>query len=288
MSSKFNQMKQTDEEQVRKAVPMPIQKAKVIQTPDHGHGDGDGRGYHQVYVKLYYDDSQERATVLTGKQGDVSIPEEGDDVYVMFGASDKPLVLGSFYPVDDEYGDPNLESVPEYEAGDRIIGNNSGSYMAIRDDGTIEIITDEYKPVNIDRQSAFAHLTTSQVIPGDDAYYKVEYDLEEDDFEDLFDPTTHDMTVRHDGAYEIDATVAFDSPGQSNRYTLAVYVNGTQEKRKSRQSTNNRELSLDVSADLRLDAGDVVDIRIRQNSGADKALVGSEQTSDFTIERRGI
>lgn len=288
MTSKWNQMKETDEEQVRKAVPMPVQKAKVIQVPDHSHEEGEARGYHQVYVKLYYDQSQERATVLTGKQGDVSLPEEGEDVYVLFGAADKPLVLGSFYPVDDEYGDPNLENVPEYSEGDRIIGNGSGSYFGIRDDGSIEILTEGTKPVNIHFQASVTYLGTDQTVAGDDTYYIVQYDTKESDPEDLFDTSTHEFTPRHDGWYEAEASCEIPAAGQNNRYTLAIFVNGTLEKRKSRQSAVNQELSLDVKLNKELEADDVVDARIKQDSGSSKTIAGLSETTEFTIERKGI
>jgi hypothetical protein len=283
MTSKFNQMESTDKEEVRRATPLPIQKAKVIRTPSHPTENG----YHQVYVKLYYDDSRQRAIVTMGKQGDVSIPEEGEDVFVLFGAADKPVVIDSFYPVDDEFGNKN-ENVPDYEPGDRIIGNSSGSHLAIRNDGTIEIVTDENQAVNIDRQSAIAHITTTQSIPGDDNYYVVEFDTEEDDKEDLFDPSTHDMTLKHGGAYDVDASVTFQTPGQNNRYTIAIYVNGQQEKRRSLQSSVNAEISPTISMERRLDAGDVVDIRIRHDGGGSRDLEGSKEASEFAIKRNGI
>lgn len=131
--AKFNQMQKTDGDTVRKETPMPVQKAKVVQVPDHPSDDG----YHQVYVKLYYDQSQTRATVLAPTQGDVNVPEEGEDVMVLFGAADKPIVLGSFYPTDDKFGEPNEDLVPEYEEGDRIIGNGTG-YIRIDKDGSID------------------------------------------------------------------------------------------------------------------------------------------------------
>lgn len=286
MVNKVSQMSATDEEQVRRSVPMPVKKAKVVRTPDHP----DEKGHHQVYVKLYEDESQERVAVLTGMQGDVSIPSEGEDVMVLFRSADKAVVLGTMYPVDDVRGEPNEELVPDYEEGDRIIGNVSDSHLAIRADGTIEITTEGVKPINVDRQNASVYLSSAQTVAGDDAYDIVGFDTVIDDAQNLFDAQNNQMVLNHGGTYTVNASVAISDSGQANRYSLAVFINDTEFKRVSQQSTNNKELSVSVRTVINesLSPDDKIDIRVRQDSGTDRDLDGSRVTSEFSITRMAL
>jgi hypothetical protein len=273
-----------DEVATQRETPSPLQKARVVSVNDHPEEDG----FHTVRVRVYGSPSEQvfTAPVLTPHKGDVTVPERGDDVAVMFGPNDKPWMIGFWY-ASDRVADGTL-TLPDYEEGDRIIGNGSNSFMSISNDGTITIKTGGDQAIDIDRQDAIAYLSTAQSIPGDDQFYKIEFDTVEHDENDLLDLSTHDATLLHGGAYSIASTVAIPSPGQNNRYTITVYVNGVRKKRKSRQSAVNEELSLDIELNQRLSSGDVVDIRIRQNSGSSKSLNGTSETSVFNIEREGV
>lgn len=175
-------------------------------------------------------------------------------------------------------------SVPDYDMPE---GLGPGDFALVAP-GSVRIGTDGYGPINIDHQSATAYLGTDHDVADDGNYHIIEFDTVESDPEDLFDPSSHNFTVRHDGVYEVNATIEIPAPGQQNRFTLSVYRNGTLTKRKSRQSSVDEPLSLDVEYNKRLDAEDVIDIRLLQNSGSPKTVDGTQETSAFNIERKGI
>lgn len=120
-----------DPEAIHAEVPLPIQKARVLDA----NGMPEEDGFHTVRIKVYGDEAPYVAPVLTPMHGSVWVPEEGTDVAVLFGDSDKPWVIGSWYAVDRiDKGDIDL---PEYTPGDIILGNENG-YIAVRADGTVE------------------------------------------------------------------------------------------------------------------------------------------------------
>lgn len=118
----------------QKDVPLPIAKAKVLESPDHPDEDG----FHTVRIRVYGDSAPYVAPVLAPMFGSVWVPKEGTDVAVLYGASDKPWVIGAWYPLDRvEDGEVDL---PDYESGDIIVGNEEG-YVAVRNDGSVEVPT---------------------------------------------------------------------------------------------------------------------------------------------------
>ncbi len=282
MTSKFNQAARTEPEAVRRSMPLPLQKATVVQSPSHP----DESGFHQVFVELAQNDSQERALVLAQKDGDVSVPEIGERVIVGYAQGEKPIVLGSYYPVADEQNESNADQIPVYESGERIIGNSSGSYIGIRDDGTIDIVTEGTQPIQIDTQAASVSLGNDQTVPGDNTWVTVDFDTVECDREELFDGPH--FTVRHEGQYFIHSMVEVPEAGQNNRYQIGIFIDNELEKVRSYQSSVNAELSLGVSAIRRIEDDTRIDIRVRQDSGSDKILDGSQLTSEFAIERNGV
>lgn len=118
-----------DPQHTQKDVPLPVQKAKVLDA------DGQpGGGFHTVRIRVYGDGAAYQAPVLTPMFGSVWVPEPGTDVAVIYGNSDKPWVIGSWYPRDRvEDGDVDL---PDYEPGDIILGNENG-YIGVEADGTV-------------------------------------------------------------------------------------------------------------------------------------------------------
>jgi hypothetical protein len=260
---------------------MPISKARVKSVNDSANG-----GLHTVKLSVYNSNTEEEAPVLMPTQGCVWLPKEGDDVAVMFSKEGKPWVIGSWYAVD-RLDSGNVE-LPDYEEGDLRLGNSTGSHVTIESDGTINIVSVDNESINIDKQSAVVYHSTAQTIPNNDTYYKVEFDTIESDEEDLYDETNHQYVLKHDGDYRFTATLMFPTAGQNNRYTLAIFINGVEEKRRSFQSSVNAEMSLDVSLDKRLNAGDEISVYIKQNSGSDRDINGSSKTNDFILQRKGI
>lgn len=275
-----------DEVATQREMPTPVQKAKVVGVEDHP----DENGYHTVRIRVYGEpDSQYfRAPVVVPHKGDVTIPERGDDVLVMFGPNDKPWIIGFWYALDRAQDDLDTIEVPEYDEGDRIIGNGSGSFVKIAEDGHIEIVTEGNQRVDIDYQSAASALTTDFDVPGDDTYYQIPYDSAEDNVEGIFDASTGKMTTLADGLYRTTASLEFPTPGQNNSYTLAIFVNGNEEKRTSRQSSVNEPMSVQVQTSKRLNPEDTVEIRVKQDSGTTRTVLGDRVTTEFNIRRVGI
>lgn len=270
-----------DSEHTSKDVQLPISKARVLSVSDSSEN-----GSHTIEISVYNTNTKEQAPVLMPTQGCVWLPKEGDDVAVMFSKEGKPWVIGSWYAADRlNSGNVNL---PEYEQGDLRLGNATGSHVTINNDGSIRIETDGTQPVNIDKQSAVVYNSTAQTIPNDDTYRKVEYDTIDSDLENLYDISNHQYVLKHGGDYRVEASLMFPNGGQNNRYTIGIFLNGNEIKRKSFQSSVSLEMSISVSVDKRLNAGDVLDVRVRQNGGSDKVINGSSKTNDFIIQRKGI
>lgn len=273
-----------DRGHTKKDVPMPVTKAKVMASYDHPEGNA----FHTVRVRVYGDGATYTAPVLAPMFGSVWVPKEGEDVAVIFGESDKPWVIGAWYPLDRvEDGRVDL---PDYEAGDIRVGNHTGSHITVHDDGHITIETGEVKdPIDIGFQRASARMDGPQDIDGDENFYKVEFDVFDSNVDyGIFDSENYTMTALTDGHYHINASIGIPDPGQNNRYDLAVFVNGSQNKLSVDQSANNITMTSEVQTHANLEKGDVVDIRVAQNSGNIKEICGKEKTCEFSIDRRGI
>mgnify|MGYP000152577435 CR=1 FL=1 len=265
-----------------KDVPLPVQKAKVMAAGDHPEDDA----FHTVKIRVYGDQAPYIAPVLTPVFGSVWIPKEGQDVAVIFGDSNKPWVIGAWYPLDRvEDGEVDL---PDYEEGDIRLGNESGSGITVHNDGHISIVTDGTERVDVDHQSASVYLGTNYSLPSGGAYNKVPFDTIEDDPEGLFDPSNNSIDTLAGGLYRLSASVELPTPGQNNAYRLAIFVNGTERKRTSRQSAVNEPLGLQAQTQVRLEPDDVIDIRMSNNSGTNRTVLGSAVTTEFNVRRAGI
>lgn len=265
-----------------KDVPLPVQKAKVMADGDHPEDDA----FHTVKIRVYGDDAPYIAPVITPMFGSVWIPKEGQDVAVIFGDSNKPWVIGAWYPLDRvEDGEVDL---PDYVAGDIRIGNETGSHVTVHDDGHISIITEGTERVDIDHQAASVYLDNNYSLPSGGTYNKVPFDGIEDDEEGLFNATNNSIETLAEGLYRISASVEVPTPGQNNAYRLAIFVNGVERKRASRQSATNEPLGLQVQTQINLDAEDVVDIRMSNNSGTSRTVLGSPVTTEFNVRRAGV
>lgn len=261
-----------DQEQVRdKGTDNGVVRATVLDTMPETH---------TVRVNPRGDNAPVIAPVLTPTYGSQTLPQAGERVMLLYVAENTPICLGSIYLLDGV-------QPPNGENGDLILGNDSGSAMTVHEDGRISLITDEKQPIDIDNQSASVYLGTDYSVP-DNGYTKVPFDVVKSDAEELFRPDTHDFQTSVYGLYGISASVEIPSAGQNNSYTLAIFVNNEEKKRVTRQSAVNAPLSVQVTASEYLDTGDIIDIRIENNSSSNKTITGSDLTTDFNIRREGI
>jgi len=270
-----------DPNHTSKDVQMPISKARVVSAKGHPEQNG----FHSVRIRVYGDESTYLAPVLMPIPGCVWVPDEGTDVAVMFNQADKPWVIGSWYALD-RVEDGNVD-LPDYEPGDLRLGNNTGSSVTVYQDGHIGIITDGHERVDIDNQSAAVYLSEDYDAPPN-GYTKIPFDAVEEDREDLFRPATNDIEIRADGLHRITTSAEVPTPGQNNTYSLGIFVNGTIEKRISRQSATNERMSIQVTTEQRLETDDIVDVRFRNESGQTRTILGSQVTTDLSIRRAGI
>jgi len=72
---------------------------------------------------------------MVPQKGDVTIPDEGDDILVGARPDERLVMLGSRYTLED--------SIPEYKPGERRIGHPiTDSHIELQTDGTVHIEND--------------------------------------------------------------------------------------------------------------------------------------------------
>lgn len=264
--------------EIRSVAPKAFEKARVLAVQDSTEG------IHTATIKLYSSGSQTTAPVLTSAFGDVSLPSVNTDVMVLFGENDEELIIGSWYPADRiARGEINI---PDYNAGDRVVGNGSGSYLRIHDDGTIDLRTVGTKPLNTDHQSFSVYRSGGQTIPAN-AESRVEFNAVSHNEEEIYDTTSFEATMLNDGEYEIKSTVEVDDAGQNNLYTLRIYNSGTVIKRFYKQSATNEPLTLRVSTNEMINAGDTIYVTLENKSGSQRTVNGGQAGTEFDLVRIG-
>jgi len=236
---------------------------------------------HAVRVNPRGDNSPLVAPVVTPMYGSVTLPRKGSRVTLVYITDNVPICVGGIYLADGE-------EPPTAEDGDIILGNGTGSQIRIADDGHISIITDGDERVDVDNQSASVYLSDTQTIPSQSEPTKVEFNTVEEDREGLWDQDNHQMVVKADGLHKINTSVAILSAGQNNLYEISVFVNDTEVDKMYRQSATNEPLSLHASTSERLEAGDTVDVRVKNQSGSGRDIEGDSVTTEFDIRRTGI
>jgi hypothetical protein len=120
-----------DDTKTQKDVPMPISKATVLSAVSRRDG------YHAARIKVHGDEAPYDAPVLPFTIGSAHIPKPDTNVAVLFGPDDKPWIIGPWY-ADDAVKDGKIDS-PEYEAGEVVVGNHTGSHIRIDNDGDVHI-----------------------------------------------------------------------------------------------------------------------------------------------------
>lgn len=267
-----------DETATRADLPLPVQRATVIDAQDNA--------LHRATVQIYGTSTTENAAVLAPMYGSIWVPDEGTDVLVLYGADDTPYILGAWYAEDRVEG--GYVDVPDYSAGDLRLGNNTGSHVTLSsEDNSIQIITEGNAPVDIDVQSAAVELSGTQTIPANDEWVKVEFDTIIDDNDNLWDDPNYEMEARFGGLYQIHADVLWPNAGSNKSYQLGVFLNGELIKQKFGQSATNKPLSMDVFTNELLDNGDRLDIRVQNNGNESRDIDGGPVTTEFSINRTG-
>lgn len=134
----------SDEGQTQRETSLPILKATVESADAHP----DEGGFHTVKVSNYNNDSPYTAHVIPPTIGSAWVPKPGMDVAVMHGPNDKPWIVGPWYPVD-RVASGEIE-IPDYEPGELVLGNSSGGYFRLDNDGNIHLSSSEDGSVYID------------------------------------------------------------------------------------------------------------------------------------------
>ena len=237
---------------------------------------------HAVRVNPRGDNAPVVAPVLTPTYGMHTLPDENERVTLLYITENVPLVIGSVYLADG----PNP---PKINSGDAVFGNSSSSEVTVHNDGHITVTTEGNQPVDIDHQSASVSLEgANQTIAAGDTDI-IEFDTVEEDPEGLWDADgDYKMTAGAGGLHRLTASVALPTPGQNNTYEIRIFVNNVEEKRVTRQSAVNEEMSLQVTTMERLEIGDKVDIRVTNNSGQSRDVLADDVTTEFDFRRAGI
>ncbi len=117
-----------------------LEGAEVTTAPSHTPDDDIN---HHIEVKPDTFNEPIPAEVKVEQKGDVSIPTEGSRVIVGYRVNGRPLVLGSRYAKE--------ESVPEYEAGERVIGHPlSDAHIRLASDGSVRVEADNGNTIELE------------------------------------------------------------------------------------------------------------------------------------------
>jgi len=104
----------------------------VTSAPEHVSGD---KVKHHVQVSPNFTNQSYPAEVPITQNGDITVPTEGQDVFLIMRPDERMVVAGVRY----ERGD----TIPEYVPGLRRIGHSpTDSHIELRPDGTVYIEND--------------------------------------------------------------------------------------------------------------------------------------------------
>jgi len=118
------------------------------------------------------------------------------------------------------------------------------------------------------------------------SYTKINFETEITDDANAFNLTTDDWTVPSAGFYHIYATVKFINSFPANtQIEMVVYVNGNPAKR-YKHTGLQIFANYDISADIKLNANDIVSIYVYQSSGSNATIdsvAGNSYLSSFKV-----
>jgi hypothetical protein len=130
--------------------------------------------------------------------------------------------------------------------------------------------------------------TTNQIIVPN-ILTKIDFTTEETDDANAFNPTTDEWTIPSTGFYHINVSSRFNPALPVNyQATLHLYVNGVSTKFKGHLSNGSIYQNFDFSTDVKLNANDIVTVRIVQNTlsgigGANATLSGFGGEGTFFV-----
>jgi hypothetical protein len=128
-----NPVKAATESASRAAEHAYLQEATVMFAPDHSEGDG---VTHSVVVSPNGKDTQFPVELPVQANGDVHVPTAGTPVLIGYRKGDRPIIVAIRYTSDAD--------IPSFKAGERRIAHHaSDSNIYLRNDGAVEIITDD-------------------------------------------------------------------------------------------------------------------------------------------------
>jgi len=94
------------------------------------------------------------------------------------------------------------------------------------------------------------------------AYTEIEFNSENYDHGDGFNPITGHYTAPSAGVYHFDASVRLSGTATVGQTTVIVFVVNGSQKRMKRMLSETEAYSIDISSDLKLNAGDQVNVEI--------------------------
>jgi len=234
---------------------------------------------HSVRVNPRGENAPFVCPVLALNYESKTLPDVGERVIITYITDNVPVCIGSVYLADGER--------PPTESG-LVLGNN-GSAVVINDDGSISISTGEFQPVDIDSQSGTAFMNTDQTVSVSDTYTTVQFnDTLFDDPENLFDEPQNAFVVRSSGLHRFESTVEIEEAGNGVLYTIALFKNGVEERRRYQRSTQNVPMSLTIGTQRQFDAGDIIDVRIKKSGEQSRIINSNSAGTEFSIQRKGI
>lgn len=120
----------------------------------------------------------------------------------------------------------------------------------------------------------------SQSIPNSTTT-KVIFDFEYTDDAFAFNTTTSEFTVPSSGYYHLNSAISFFTSLPSNTVViLSLYKNGVVLKRK--RSTITNQSTIDISADIKLAANDIITVYISQGSGTGAIVDNGREVTYFS------
>lgn len=256
----------TNDGEVAAKMPLPIQRCRVTAARD-----SQDDGLHRVSVRPYGGSSAEEAVVLTPMIGSVTVPEQGDDVLVIYGEDDTPFVLGAWYALD-RLVDGDLP-LPDYDAGDLVLGTKNGA-ITVTKEGRVE---------STDTAAFDAHLSTTQPDAQAGLYANVIENVNVNDSFTKVDDST--VEIQKDGRYRVEYTLGFNRNGSQERNIMfgEVEINGVRETLRTRgvcylrNSYSGDAGNAQNSAIFELNAGD----EIRVYAGEENNSGSPEEGSDL-------
>jgi len=122
----------TNDQRTQRGTMRTFATGTVTSAPEHVSGDN---VKHHVKVSPNFTDQTYSAEVPITQNGDITVPTEGQDVFLIMRPDERMVVAGVRY----ERGD----TIPEYVPGLRRIGHGpTDSHIELQPDGTVYIEND--------------------------------------------------------------------------------------------------------------------------------------------------